>query len=103
MERVAARELEEETGFRAGRVERLGGFFMAPGYCTEYIHAYLATDLEPGTAGGDEDEDIEALALPLDEVFHLIETGELEDAKSLAALFLYLHRQEAGPTPSGPM
>ena len=99
----AARELEEETGFRAGRVERLGGFFMAPGYCTEYIHAYLATDLEPGTAGGDEDEDIEALALPLNEVFHLIETGELEDAKSLAALFLYLHRQEAGPTPSGPM
>ena len=90
----AARELEEETGFRAGRVERLGGFFMAPGYCTEYIHAYLATDLEPGSAGGDEDEDIEALALPLDEVFHLIETGELEDAKSLAALLLYLRRRE---------
>ena len=90
----AARELEEETGFRAGRLERLGGFFMAPGYCTEYIHAYLATDLEPGSAGGDEDEDIEAVALPLDEVFHLIETGELEDAKSLAALLLYLRRRE---------
>jgi nudix-type nucleoside diphosphatase (YffH/AdpP family) len=92
-EACAVRELEEETGFRAGRLQRLGGFFVAPGYCTEYIHAYLATDLEPGTAGGDEDEDIEVLALPLDEVVRLIETGELEDAKSLATLFLYLHRR----------
>ncbi len=91
----AARELTEETGFRAGRLQRLGGFFVAPGYCTEYIHAYLATDLEPGTAGGDEDEDIEVLALPLGEVFRLVETGELEDAKSLAALFLYLRRTGA--------
>jgi ADP-ribose pyrophosphatase len=88
----AARELEEETGFRAGRLQRLGGFFVAPGYCTEYIHAYLATGLQPGTAGGDEDEDIEMLPLPLDEVLRLVETGELEDAKSLAALFLYLRR-----------
>ena len=89
-EACAARELEEETGFRAGRLERLGGFFMAPGYCTEYIHVYLATDLQPGKAGGDEDEDIEVLALPPDEVLRLIETGELEDAKSLAALLLHL-------------
>jgi nudix-type nucleoside diphosphatase (YffH/AdpP family) len=92
-EACAVRELEEETGFRAGHLQRLGGFFVAPGYCTEYIHAYFATDLKPGTAGGDEDEDIEVLALPLDEVVRLIETGELEDAKSLAALFLYLHRR----------
>jgi ADP-ribose pyrophosphatase len=86
----AARELEEETGFRAGRVKPLGGFFVSPGYCTEYIHAYLATDLEPGNAGGDEDEDIQVLALPLAEVLRLIEAGELEDAKSLAAILLYL-------------
>ena len=89
-EACAARELEEETGFRAGRIQRLGGFFVAPGYCTEYINVYLATDLRPGEAGGDEDEDIEVLALPPDEVLRLIETGELEDAKSLAALLLHL-------------
>jgi ADP-ribose pyrophosphatase len=88
----AVRELEEETGFRAGRIERLGGFFVAPGYCTEYIHAYLAADLEPGTAGGDEDEDIEVRPLPLEEVLRLADTGELEDAKSLATLLLYLRR-----------
>ena len=89
-EACAARELEEETGFRAGRLRRLGGFFLAPGYSTEYIQAYLATDLEPGSAGGDEDEDIKVLALPLAEVLRMVETGELEDAKSLAALLLYL-------------
>ena len=89
-EACAARELEEETGFRAGRVQRLGGFFLAPGYSTEYIQAYLVTDLEPGSAGGDEDEDIQVLALPLAEVLRMVETGELEDAKSLASLLLYL-------------
>jgi nudix-type nucleoside diphosphatase (YffH/AdpP family) len=89
-EACAARELEEETGFRAGRVQRLGGFFLAPGYSTEYIQAYLATDLEPGIAGGDEDEDIQVLALPLAEVLRMVDTGELEDAKSLASLLLYL-------------
>ena len=89
-EACAARELEEETGFRVGRLQRLGGFFVAPGYSTEYLQAYLATDLEPGSAGGDDDEDIEALALPLAEVLRLVDAGELEDAKSLAALFLYL-------------
>lgn len=97
----AARELEEETGFRAGRVKRLGGFFVSPGYCTEYIHAYLATELEPGVAGGDEDEDIEVLALPLAEVLRLVEAGELEDAKSLAAILLYLRVRggSGGPCP----
>ncbi len=89
----AARELEEETGFRPGRIERLGGFFVSPGYCTEYIQVYLATDLRPGRAGGDEDEDIRVLSLPLSEVLRLVAAGELEDAKSLASLFLYLRRE----------
>jgi ADP-ribose pyrophosphatase len=93
-EACAARELEEETGFRAGRLQRLGGFFVSPGYSTEYIQAYLATDLKPGSAGGDEDEEIEVLALPLAEVLRLVEAGELEDAKSLAALLLYLRLGE---------
>jgi len=92
-EACARRELEEETGFRAGRLGRLGGFFVAPGYCTEYIRAYLATDLQPGRAGGDDDEDIQVLLLPLAEVLRLAETGELEDAKSLATLLLYLRRK----------
>jgi len=94
-EACAARELEEETGFRAGRLQRLGGFYVAPGYSTEYIHAYLATELEPGNVGGDEDEDIQVLALPLAEILRMVETGELEDAKSLAVLLLYLPLRES--------
>jgi nudix-type nucleoside diphosphatase (YffH/AdpP family) len=94
-ETCAARELEEETGFRAGRLQRLGGFFLAPGYSTEYIHAYLATGLEPGIAGGDDDEDIQALALLPAEILRMVEAGELEDAKSLAALLLYLRSGES--------
>jgi ADP-ribose pyrophosphatase len=94
-EACAARELEEETGFRAGRLQRLGGFFVSPGYSTEHIQVYLGTDLEPGNAGGDDDEEIEVLALPLAEVLRLVEAGELEDAKSLAALILYLRSGES--------
>jgi len=94
-EACAARELEEETGFRAGRLQRLGGFYVAPGYSTEYLHAYLATDLEPGNAGGDDDEEIQVLALPLTDVLGMVEAGELEDAKSLAALLLYLRLEES--------
>jgi nudix-type nucleoside diphosphatase (YffH/AdpP family) len=93
-EACAARELEEETGFRPGRLQRLGGFFVSPGYSTEYIQAYLAADLRPGSAGGDYDEEIEVVALPLAEVLRLAEAGELEDAKSLAALLLYLRLGE---------
>ena len=90
----AARELAEETGFQASRLQRLGGFFVSPGYCTEYIQVYLATDLEPGNAGGGDEEEMQVLALPLVEVLRLVEAGELEDAKSLAALLLYLRRGE---------
>jgi ADP-ribose pyrophosphatase len=89
-EACAARELEEETGFRPGRLQRLGGFFVSPGYCTEYIQAYLATDLKPGNAGGGDEEEMQVLALPLAEILRLAEAGQLEDAKSLAALLLYL-------------
>jgi len=94
-EACAARELEEETGFRPGRLQRLGGFFVSPGYCTEYIQAYLATDLKPGNAGGGDEEEMQVLALPLAEVLRLVEAGELEDAKSLAALLLYLRLRES--------
>src|SRR5688572_5602563 len=55
----ARRELAEETGFAAAYWDRLGGFFSAPGFCTEYLHAFLARDLTPESADADEDEDIE--------------------------------------------
>ncbi len=93
---TARRELIEETGFAAATWQKLGGFFSAPGFCEEYLHCYLATDLTPESADGDEDEDIETEPLSLDESLARIDRGEVEDAKSLAGVFLYLRKSGAG-------
>jgi ADP-ribose pyrophosphatase len=90
----ATRELAEETGFRAGRWHKLGGFFSAPGYCTEYLHAFLATELKQGEPQTDDDEEIESVMVPLTEVWRLVERGEVEDAKSLATLLLFARMRE---------
>ena len=92
-EATARRELVEETGFAAAAWRRLGGFFSAPGFCTEYLHAFQATDLTPAHADGDEDEDIELVPLSLDDSLARLDAGEVEDAKSIAALFLYLRKR----------
>jgi ADP-ribose pyrophosphatase len=89
---TARRELIEEVGFAASDWQRLGGFFSAPGFCTEYLHAYLATGLTAQHADGDEDEDIEVVPLSPDESMARIAAGEVEDAKSLATLLLYMRR-----------
>jgi ADP-ribose pyrophosphatase len=91
-ETTARRELMEEVGFSASTWERLGGFYSAPGFCSEYLHAYLATDLTEQHADGDEDEDIEVVPLTLTESLARIDAGEVEDAKSLSAMLLYLRR-----------
>ncbi len=92
-EACAQRELQEETGFRAGSIERLGGFYSAPGYCTEYLPAYLCTDLVASKLEGDE-ESIDVVPIPLEEALRMAGAGEIEDAKTLAVLLLYLRRRE---------
>jgi nudix-type nucleoside diphosphatase (YffH/AdpP family) len=87
-EQAAARELEEETGYRARRLVRLGGFWISPGYCSEYMHAYLALDLEPGAVHQEADEDITVERVPLHRVPDLVRTGQVQDAKSIAALLM---------------
>jgi ADP-ribose pyrophosphatase len=91
-EACARREIVEEVGFAASDWRRLGGFYSAPGFCSEYLHAFLATGLTEDYAEGDEDEDISVLPLTLDETMSRIEAGEIEDAKSIATLLLYLRR-----------
>jgi ADP-ribose pyrophosphatase len=86
-EEAAQRELQEETGQRAGRLERLGSFFSSPGYCDEYMHLYLATGLEPSALAADADESIEVVRLPLDEALRLIERGEIRDVKTIVGLW----------------
>lgn len=87
----AKRELAEETGWRARQWHKLGGFYVAPGYSSEFLHIFLATDLIPGPQNLDEGEDIEVVELSVAEAMKMADTGRLRDGKSLAALF-YLQR-----------
>ncbi|MPZ48165.1 MAG: NUDIX domain-containing protein [Dehalococcoidia bacterium] len=92
-EATARRELVEETGFAAAEWQRLGGFYSAPGFCGEYLHAYLAMALTPESADGDEDEDITLEPLSVEESLARIDAGEVEDAKSLASILLFLRHR----------
>ena len=85
---AAAREIREEIGMRAGELIHLGGIFLAPGYSTEYLHIYLARQLEPAPLQPDEDEWITVERIPIAEAYRMAESGALMDAKSMAALML---------------
>lgn len=87
-EACAHREIREETGQAAGKMIKLGEFFLAPGYSTEYMHVFLATQLRHDPLPGDQDEFFRVEALPVDEVFQMVERGEIQDAKTLATLML---------------
>ena len=85
----AARELTEETGYTAGRLEKLGQFFTGPGTCDEVMHAYLATDLSAGPQQLEVYEQIETEVLADREVRAMVADGRIHDAKTLATLGLY--------------
>ncbi len=88
-EAAMQRELQEEVGHRATTITRLAGFWVAPGYCTEYIHVYLAEGLQESRLPGDEDENIEVAAMALDDALAAIDDGRIQDAKSQVGLLLY--------------
>ncbi len=81
---AAQRELAEEVGRRAGGWEYLGGFYVAPAMLTEFIHLYIATDLEPFSLEADDDERIEVVRVPLSAIPAVIERSR--DAKTLIGL-----------------
>ena len=96
-EACARREIREETGMAAGKMEHLGGFFLAPGYSTEYMDVYLATDLRHDPLEADADEFLAVERLSLVEAVELCNQGKIPDAKTLAAFSLarpYLKGQE---------
>jgi ADP-ribose pyrophosphatase len=84
----AHREIREETGMSAGKLEKIGEFFLVPGYSTEFMYIYLARDLKPDPLPGDDDEFITVEAIALQKIPELISQGTLRDAKSLSALLL---------------
>jgi ADP-ribose pyrophosphatase len=92
-EDAVRRELREETGYLPGKIERLGGFYSTPGYCTEYLYLYLAKDLTPSPLFAEDTESIEVVRVPAGQLLSLITSGTICDAKSIAGLLIFLERR----------
>jgi len=88
-EACAARELVEETGERAGRLDRLATFYTTPGFTDERIHLFVARDLARGEHHREADEFIETSRLSLSRALEMIRTGEIVDGKTIVALLFF--------------
>lgn len=91
-EEGAARELEEELGVVAGRLEKLSEFFVSPGFCEEKMWVYLATELTETQQQLEEDEILDVVRLPFPQVLSMITSGEIEDAKTIIGVMLAASR-----------
>lgn len=89
---TAARELEEELGVVAGRLEPLSEFYTTPGFCAERLWVFLATDLRETARRHEEDEIIEVVRLPFARALEMVASGEVEDAKTIIGLLLAARR-----------
>ena len=87
---TVCRELREETGYLPRKVERLGGFYSAPGYSSEYLYLYLATDLTSSPLHAEDTENIRLVRVPIAQITSLITSGSICDAKSIAGLLTFL-------------
>ncbi len=96
-ETALRRELQEEIGYLPGKLQKLGGFYLAPGYSTEYLHLYLASDLSPSRLHAEDTDEIEVVVMPLDRIMDLISSGEMVDGKSIAGLMMYLEYLRTAP------
>ncbi len=86
----AERELAEETGYRAEKIEFLTSYYSSPGFCTEKLYLFLATGLKAGVQKLESDEKIKVELYSMDEVKERVRNGEIKDAKSIAGILYYL-------------
>jgi ADP-ribose pyrophosphatase len=84
----AARELKEELGIVAARLEKLSEFFVSPGFCEEKMWVYLATELSEGEQALEDDEILDVVRLPIADALEMITSGEIQDAKTIIGLML---------------
>jgi len=92
--KCATRELEEETGYKAKEIKKLGQIYTAPGYCTEILHIYSAKGLIPGKYNREEGEQgMEILEYTIEEIEKMIFTGEITDAKTIVGIY-YITKSE---------
>jgi len=87
-EECAYREIREETGMAAGKLREIGSFFLAPGYSTEYMYVFLATELDPDPLDADEDEFISIEKIPVEKALRMAKSGQIQDVKSIGSIFL---------------
>ena len=83
---AAQRELREEIGYASRDIREMGSFWISPGYCTEYMHAYLAKELVPDKLQPDDDEDIVVERFSLDDAWNMVKSGDIQDVKTIAAM-----------------
>ena len=88
VESCVQRELAEEIGYRAGRLEKLFAGYLVPGYCNEYMHYYLAMDLYAAPLPPDDDEDIETVHVSLEEAKIMIHDGTIHDSKTALGIMM---------------
>jgi ADP-ribose pyrophosphatase len=89
-EEAVGRELREEIGYMPLKIEKLGGFYSAPGYSSEYLYLYLATDLVPSQLIAEDTGEIDVVRVPLKKIPEMIASGRICDSKSIAGLLVYL-------------
>jgi ADP-ribose pyrophosphatase len=94
-ETAVRREMREETGFLPRKVTSLGGFYSSPGFCTEYLHLYLATDFVSSPLHAEDTEIIKLVRVPASQIPGLLSSGQICDAKSIAGLLTYLHYRKS--------
>ena len=96
-EAAVEREMREETGLKPGRIERLGGFYSSPGFCSEYLYLYLASNLAPAPLVAEDTAEIQLVSVPQDQITVLISSGVICDSKSIAGLLQYLNVYSVHP------
>ena len=90
---TAPRELTEETGYVAARVDRIAEWLVSPGVMTERMYLYLCEDLTPGPTDHQPDERLEPVVVAWDEAVRMVDDGRIEDAKSILAILLWERRR----------
>lgn len=94
VETAVKREMQEETGYLPRKLENLGGYYLAPGYSTEYLHLYLAADLIPSRLVAEDTEGIKIVRVPVSQIRKLLTSGKICDGKSIAGLYVFLEYQK---------
>ena len=88
-EETAIRELQEEIGVKPNNIALMGGFYVAPGYCDEFVHLFMCTDLEPSKLEGDVDEEIKVIKISLPEAINAIKQNMIVDAKTICGILMW--------------